>query len=230
MMFIVSNAAVRPPSDTLLFGMIKQRSHTRREEGRPGSRGGLRLQRDHEDVARLLERLSGNDPASRASLIERAYLDIKIIAKAFCSDVSPDHTLQTTALANEAVCRLLKVGEPHWEDPKHFFAYTAKVMRRILFEHAKARRQRPDRPGQRAPIDDAVSQLEERWGDVEALEQALTKLATMAPEDATLIELRDLLELPVSMVAQLADMPQRTVERHLPAVRAWLMMEIGHES
>jgi RNA polymerase sigma-70 factor (ECF subfamily) len=135
-----------------------------------------------------------------------------------------DHTLQPTALVNEAYLRLIKVRDVPWEDRAHFFGIAARVMRQILVDHARKRRAR--KRGMGARTDRSVSKLADPSSgpdfDVLALHDALNELAIVDPRQAEIVELRYFGGLTEKEVAAVKTLSPATIRREIAAARFWL--------
>lgn len=141
------------------------------------------------------------------------------------------HTLQPTALVNEAYVRMVRHNKIDWKGKTHFFAIGARNMRRILVDHARHRK-RHKRGGemQRIPLTDDLCVSNRNDEDVLAVEDALQKLAELDPRQEQIVELRFYGGLTVEEVAEVLGVSKRTVESDWTMVRAWLRRELGGES
>ena len=137
------------------------------------------------------------------------------------------HSLQATALVNEAYVRMVDVGRIQWQDRSHFLAMSARVMRRVLVEHARARR-RDKRGGdaERVTLIDGVGGTDERPHDVIALHDALEALGRVDERKSRVVELRYFGGLSVLETAQALDVSEQTVMRDWKFAKAWLMKEL----
>lgn len=181
-----------------------------------------------EDVTKILEKASEGDAAAAERLLPLVYEELRAIAARYLRQERAGHTLQPTALVHEAYVRLIDQTSVRWNGRSHFLAVAAIAMRRVLVNHARARR-RLKRGGQemkRVPLDDAVGVLEERAGDLEALDEALTKLAAMDPQQARIVELRFFGGLTAPETAEAMGISERTVHREWALARAWLRGEV----
>jgi len=183
------------------------------------------------DITRLLARLSESDEDALHELLPLVQAELHCMAVAQMSQQPAEHTLQATALVNEAVLRLIRSGPRTWNDRAHFFRSVARTMRTLLVDHARAKKRAKRSGGSvRVPLDDVASKLETRAGDIEALNLALEKLARADPGAASLIELRYFLDLPMNIAAEVLGMPQRTAEREWTSARAWLRQELTRDA
>jgi RNA polymerase sigma-70 factor, ECF subfamily len=180
------------------------------------------------DITAVLEDLRKGDEGAFEALLVLLYKDLRRIAGSYQRAQRPDHTLQPTALVHEAYLRLVGHQDVRWESRAHFLNAAAQVMRRILVDHARARR--ADRRGGadvRVVLDEAIVEAPERDLDLVALDDALTKLAKAAPRLSRVIELRYFGGLTTKEVAEVLDVSITTVEREWVAARAWLRVELG---
>jgi RNA polymerase sigma factor (TIGR02999 family) len=139
-----------------------------------------------------------------------------------------DHTLQPTALVHEAYLRLVDQKNVHWKDKGHFFAITAQLMRRILVDHARSHLAEKRGSGAaKVPLEDAVVMSKERPDELLTLDESLTRLGRMDPQQARIVELRIFAGLSVEDTAALLGISPATVKRDWSMAKAWLSLEIG---
>jgi RNA polymerase sigma-70 factor (ECF subfamily) len=176
-----------------------------------------------EDVTRLLRELSGGDDRVLPALVGALQAELRTIAAAHLARERRGHTLQPTALVNEAYLKLVDQREQGWEGRRHFLAIASTAMRRVLLEHARGRV--ADKRGggaQRVELFEVESAFEEEPEALVALDDALLQLAKIDPENARIVELRFFGGLSVEEVAAILGVSTRTVERGWRAARAWL--------
>ena len=176
-----------------------------------------------DDLTALLGRYRTGTPADDERLIVAVHAELRRIAAAYMRRERPDHTLQPTALINEAYLRLFKDRDVTWGDRAHFFGIAARVMRQILVDHARRRRARKRGMGGRA--DRSVSMLADPRGqdiDVLALHEALDDLAALDPRQADIVELRYFGGLTEQEVATVKELSPATIRREVAAARFWL--------
>ncbi len=138
------------------------------------------------------------------------------------------HTLQTTALVNEAYLRLIDVSQVQWQDRAHFFAMSARLMRRVLVDHARSRGARKRGGGARpATLDDALIVAPERGADLVALDDALQALAAVDARKGQVVELRYFGGLSVEETAHALGVSPDTVLRDWRLAKAWLLRELA---
>lgn len=161
-------------------------------------------------------------------LIPLVYQDLRRLAGALMRREGAQ-TLQTTALVHEAYLRLVGQRDTHWQNRAHFFAIAAQAMRRILVEHARARR--TDKRGggwERMPFDEDMIPMSAGQSEMMlSLDAALSSLERISPRQSKIIELRFFGGLTENETAEVLDIDPRTVKRDWRAARAWLNREIG---
>jgi RNA polymerase sigma factor (TIGR02999 family) len=172
------------------------------------------------------------DPPPASELIGEVYSELRRLADHYVRREQAK-SVQATELVHEAYLRLLKDKRPRWQNRTHFLAIAAISMRRLLVERARARGAAKRGGGQvRVTLDDALfaAQAPERAGtsevDLVALDRALTKLTSVDPEQARLVELRFFGGLSVDETAEAMDISPATVKRHWIIAKAWLLREL----
>ncbi|MCB9897718.1 MAG: sigma-70 family RNA polymerase sigma factor [Planctomycetes bacterium] len=178
---------------------------------------------DRRHATLLLRRLGEGDGTARDELVPLLYDELHRIARAHMAAERAGHTLQPTALVHEAWMRLFDLPDALAGDRQHFLSIAARVMRRVLVDHARARltdKRGGDRT--RLPLDDALQLYEQHAVDVPALDEALQKLAQMDEELAKLVELRFFGGLTNAEAAQVLGLSLRSAERGWATARAWL--------
>ena len=158
-------------------------------------------------------------------LVER---ELRRIAANHMRRESPGHTLQTTALVNEAYLKLVDQREVRWQNRAHFFALSSQLMRRILLDHARAQK-RGKRGGDAVHIalEDVAVITPEKSEELIALDEALTRLAQFDANKSKIVELRFFGGLSVNEVAEVLGIAPVTVMLHWRLAKAWLRREIG---
>jgi len=182
-------------------------------------------------VSGLLRAWSNGDQQARDDLLPLVYRELRRQAAGFLRREPAGHTLQPTALVNEACLRLLGQQRVSWQNRAHFLGVSAQMMRRVLVDHARARgaAKRPPRRLQ-VLLDDRIAAAEPRSVDLLALDQALEQLATFDQRLARIIELRYFAGLTEQEVAEVLSISRTTVTREWQTARAWLYqrMTTGH--
>jgi RNA polymerase sigma factor (TIGR02999 family) len=175
------------------------------------------------DVTRLLARWNQGEPQALAELMPLVYQELHQLASHYLRHERSDHTLQPTALVNEAYLRLTGLREADFQNRVHFFGAAAQAMRRILVDHARRHRavKRGD-AARRVDLDEASALGIDVRTDLVALDEALTKLAAIAPDPAKVVELRCFGGLTIEEAADFLGVAPVTVKRHWAFARAWL--------
>jgi RNA polymerase sigma-70 factor, ECF subfamily len=182
-------------------------------------------QAPEEGLTALLARWRSGSPDDREKVLAAVQADLRRIAATYMRRERPEHTLQPTALVNEAYMRLVGSREEgQWEDRAHFFGIAARLMRQILVDHARKRRAR--KRGMGARSDRSVSKLADPSSapdlDVLALHDALNELAALDPRQAEIVELRYFGGLTEAEVATVKALSPATIRREIAAARFWL--------
>jgi len=180
------------------------------------------------DVTRLLRAWGRGDQAALDQLTPVIYAELRRRAHSYMKNERPDHTLQTTALANEAWLRMVNVSVVNWKDRAHFFAIAATMMRRILVDAARTRgREKRGGSAQRVDLDQIPDISSRRDPELIAIDDALEKLAGLDPRKARVIELRFFGGLSVEETAEVLKLHEQTVLRDWRLARVWLMREMS---
>jgi len=161
-------------------------------------------------------------------LLAIVYQELKHIARRHMSRERPDHTLQATALANEAYIKLVADRDYEWKNRQHFFAVAASAMRRILVDHARARGSLK-RGGDviRINIDDTAVVRQSNPAELIDLDNALMRLAELDPRQCRIVELKFFAGLTEEEIGEVLGVNSRTVKRHWKVARAWLHGELS---
>ncbi|HET7286363.1 MAG TPA: sigma-70 family RNA polymerase sigma factor [Pyrinomonadaceae bacterium] len=179
------------------------------------------------EVTQLLHEWRNGNPAAIDQLAPLVYDDLRRLARQYLRRERPDHTLQPTALVNEACIRLLGI-KIFWKDRAHFFAVTARLMRRLLVDHARARqRAKRDEGSARIPIEEVRDVAVKSRVDLVALDQALTEFATFDPRKVEIIELHFFGGLTNEEVAETLGVSRATIQRELRIAKAWLKRQMA---
>jgi RNA polymerase sigma factor (TIGR02999 family) len=178
-------------------------------------------------VTQLLEDARLGRPAAADRLLEALYAELHGIARRHMRGERANHTLQPTALVSEAVLRLLGRDSLAFEGRAHFLRSASQAMRRVLVDHARARKAAKRDGGLRVTLNDDVDGGPVSDVDVLALDEALTRLAAAEPRWAQVVELRFLLGLDVVEVAEVLGTSPATVKRDWQFARAYLARELA---
>jgi RNA polymerase sigma-70 factor, ECF subfamily len=185
----------------------------------------------HGRVTMLLDRVSSGDRAATEELFPLVYDELRSLAASFLAREKAGHTLQPTALVNEAYMRLVGPGEVTWDNRAHFFGAAARAIRRILTDHARSRgRQKRGGGAGRVPLDDGSFTVDPPSIDLLALDEALTRLAALDEQKARVVELRFFGGLTEEETARALGVSISTVTRDWRFARVWLKREIGEDT
>jgi RNA polymerase sigma-70 factor, ECF subfamily len=180
-----------------------------------------------EDITALLVAWGRGDEAALQQLIPLVHRELHKIARGCLKGERPGHTLQPTALVNEAYLRLVDVRRVSWKNRTHFLAMSARLMRRVLVDFARSRQYLKRGGGaMKVSLDEAHGPPTERGQDLVALDEALTSLSAIDERKARVIEMRFFGGLTVEETAALLDVSRETVLRDWRLARAWLMQEL----
>ena len=184
-----------------------------------------------ENITQLLNQWSDGDERALDRLTPLVYEELRQQAARYLRRERPGHTMQTTALINEAYLRLIDAKEVRWQGRAHFFAIAANLMRRILVDHAR-QRNAAKRGGSplHVTLDRIVATAKQSNVDVLSIDEALTKLAAIDRQQAQIVELRFFSGLSVEETAAALGISPRTVKRDWSVARAWLRREIGEQA
>jgi RNA polymerase sigma factor (TIGR02999 family) len=175
----------------------------------------------------LLEESTGGNQNALGALLPLIYDELRRISSSYLRHERRDHTLQTTALVHEAYLRLAGQQDLGWKNRAHFRAIAATTMRRILVEHARARgRRKRGGEAKRVVLDDTMALTPSGPIDVEAVDQALTRLERLDRQQAQIVELRFFAGLSVEETAEVLSISRTTVKRDWAMARAWLRREL----
>jgi RNA polymerase sigma-70 factor, ECF subfamily len=175
------------------------------------------------EVTRLLKSLSDGDPAALDRLIPVVYAELRNVAAHYLRRERPDHTLQPTALVNEAYLRLIDQRDVRWQNRAHFVGVAAQMMRRILVDHARSRyRAKRGSGGQKVSLDEALMVSDDRAGHLVELDEALTALAAFDQRKGRVVELRYFGGLSVKETAEVLQVSTITIQRDWNLAKAWL--------
>lgn len=183
-----------------------------------------------QEITQLLLSWSKGDDAALEKLIQLVYPELRKLARRYMGRESPDHTLQTSALINEAYLRLVDQRSVEWQDRAHFFAMAAQVMRHILIDHARRHLYKKRGGGaQHVSLDEVVIVCQERATELVALDEALTSLAKIDERKSKIVELRFFGGLSVDETAKAMQLSPVTIMREWRAAKAWLHREVDRK-
>ena len=179
-------------------------------------------------VTELLLAWGQGDRGALDELVPIVHQELRRLAKAHMRGERNDHTLQTTALVNEAFIRLVDLRRIRWQDRAHFLALSARLMRRILVDHARSHNYQKRGGGAVAvTLDDMVLPSTERGADLVALDDALEHLARVDPRKGQVVELRFFGGLSVEETAEALNISAETVFRDWRLAKVWLLREVS---
>ena len=181
------------------------------------------------DVTLLLESLASGDRSAEEALIPRVYVELHRMAMARLRYERPGHTLQPTALVNEAYLRLCRIDEIKFENRAHFFRVAAQIMRRILVDHARQRcAQKRNSGAVLSGLEDVIAISPDQSAHALEIDQLLNKLAEVSPRQAQVVEMRFFGGLAEKEIASALGKNIRTIRRDWLMARAWLHEQLGH--
>jgi RNA polymerase sigma factor (TIGR02999 family) len=189
---------------------------------RGGSAGGTA----RGDVSALLQAWSNGDQHALAQLTPIVYGELRRLARYYMKGERAGHTLQTTALVNEAYMRLVDYKRMHWQNRAQFLAVSAQAMRRILVDHARRRNAKRGARAEHVSLDAEAVICTDRSDDFASLDDALNALAERAPRKAKVVELRFFGGLSVEETAEVLHVSSITVMREWKTAKAWLYREL----
>ena len=183
-----------------------------------------------QEVTQLLGEWSGGDEGALEKLIPLVQPELHRLAHYYMSRERAGHTLQTTALLDEAYLQLTAKTEPRWQNRTHFMAVAAQLMRRIMVDHARARHALKRGAGAvRVTLDETALVTEERAEELLALDEALEKLAEFDRRRCEIVEMRYFGGLTVEEIADVLKVHPNTVMRNWRTAKAWLYAELTME-
>lgn len=175
------------------------------------------------EVTRLLKAWSAGEEGAVENLFPLVYGELRRVARRFLEGERQGHTLQATALVHEAYLRLVDQRQVEWQERSHFYSIAARIMRRILVDHARRHRSvKRGRDHEKVPLEEAVEVAQERPDDLVALDDALASLAEIDPDKAAVVELRFFGGLTIEATADTLGCSRSTVIRQWQIGRAWL--------
>jgi RNA polymerase sigma-70 factor, ECF subfamily len=183
------------------------------------------------EITQLLAEWSDGNQSALDELYPLVYDELHRLARRYMSRERQGHTLQTTALINEAYVRLVDQRNVHWANRSHFFAISAQIMRRILIDHAR-RHAYAKRGGgaQQVSLDEAAIVTRTAGAELLRLDEALKSLAEMDPRRSQVVELRYFGGLNNEEIAGVLNISENTVTRDWNMARAWLHQQLSESS
>jgi RNA polymerase sigma factor (TIGR02999 family) len=180
-----------------------------------------------QQVTALLSSWRRGNADAQEKLFELVYQDLHRVAARYMSRERPGHSLQATALVNEAYIRLVGIDRVHWRDRNHFLAVAARVMRRILVDNARARHyQKRGAGAEKVSLDDALLVSKQHGPELVAIDDALSALAAIDARKSQIVELRFFGGLTAEETAEVLAVSSDTVLRDWKMAKVWLLREI----
>jgi len=181
-----------------------------------------------QEVTEMLKKWSDGDASALEELTPIIYAELHRIAKRYMGRGRGGHTLQTTALVNEAYVRLIDWKNAKFENRAHFFGVSAQLMRRILVDFARKRPKNDDAPIYKVSLDEAASIGDERDSELVALDEALDELAKFDERKARIVELKFFGGLKTDEIAEVIGVSEVTVLREWQKAKAWLYLNLNN--
>ena len=182
-------------------------------------------------ITQLLVAWSDGDQSALEELTPLVYEELRRLAHHYMGRERPGHTLQTTALVNEAYLRLIDWKNVHWQNRAHFFAVSAQLMRRILVDFARSRGYAKRGGGALAvTLDEATLVSRDKGTDIVALDEALLSLTELDARQSRVVELRFFGGLSIEETAEVLKVSRGTIRRDWSLARAWLHRELSKSS
>ena len=189
------------------------------------------MRQESTQVTQLLVRWRGGDSDALNKLLPLVYEELRHIADRYLRNERPGHTLQSTALVNEAYVRLVEQHVPQWQNRAHFFAVAAQLMRQILVDHARSHRASKRGGGlPKLALEEASQHSQAPDVDIVALDDALKSLSCMDPQQSKVVELKFFGGLSTEDTAEVLGISSSTVKREWITARAWLYRELDRSA
>jgi RNA polymerase sigma factor (TIGR02999 family) len=186
------------------------------------------MEHSSQSVSQLLYRWNNGDRAALDLLMPLVYQELRRMASRYMGQQPTGHTLQTTALINEAYLRLVEQEDKRWENRAHFFGVAAQAMRHILVDYARTQNRTKRGGGARpVPLDEVLTICSERSAELIALDDALKELAKLDERQSKVVELRFFGGLTEEEIAEVLKVSPRTVSNDWSLARSWLLRELN---
>jgi RNA polymerase sigma factor (TIGR02999 family) len=182
-----------------------------------------------QDVTQLLRKWSDGDKEALEELTPVIYAELHKIARRYMGREREGHTLQTTALVNEAYIRLIDWKNAKFENRAHFFGVSAQLMRRILVDFARKRPGNKETPIYKVSLDEAMAVSDGKDADLVALDEALNELAQFDERKARIVELKFFGGLKTDEIAEVLGVAEITILREWKKAKAWLFLALNKE-
>lgn len=182
------------------------------------------------DVTQLLVDWGKGNSGALEQLTPLVYSELRRLAASYLRRERSDHTLQSTALVHEAYLRLIDQNSVNWQSRAHFFGIAARMIRRILVDHARSHQaQKRGGAAEKLALDEALAVPGQGDTDLVRLDEALKTLAEMDPQQARVIELRFFTGLSIDETAEALGISPATVKRDWVTAKAWLFRELSRQ-
>ena len=181
-------------------------------------------------LTKLLEAWSRGDRAALDELTPLIYGELRKLAKYHMSREGPGHTLQPTALINEAFLRLVSVQHTDWKSRRYFYAAASQIMRRVLVDYARKKRSaKRGREAKHVPFEEALAKPDyaPAAADILAFDEALTRLKAIDERKAQVLELWFFAGMTIEEITEIVEISTSTVRRDLDFAKVWLARELG---
>jgi RNA polymerase sigma factor (TIGR02999 family) len=179
------------------------------------------------EITQLLKQLGTGNREAEARLVPLVYEELRRLAAHRMRAERRDHTLQPTALVHEAYLKLIEQRRVNWQSRSHFYCLAARMMRRVLVDHAREMKASKRDGGQKIPLEPSLTYAEEKPRELLALDEALGRLAGRDPRQAQIVELRFFSGRSEEEIAAILGISTRTVKRDWRVARAWLYAELS---
>jgi len=184
---------------------------------------------DESRITQLLNSYSDGDKAALDEMLPLVYDELRRLAANYLSHERVGHTLQPTALVHEAYMRLVSQRSANWRNRAQFYGLAANMMRRILVNHAVAKKAEKRGGGGQVALDEVTLFFDERSLDLIALDEALTALSELDTEKCRIVELKFFGGLTTAEIAEVTGRSARSIERDWTFARSWLYNELAAE-
>jgi RNA polymerase sigma factor (TIGR02999 family) len=170
-----------------------------------------------------LKQLANGDSLAERPLAELVYAELQKMARRVLYGKSPDFSLQTNALVNDALLELIRLRSINWQDRSHFFRVASRLLRRRFIDYIRERRalRRPP-PGARLSLEAILLPTSERFEEILFVHEGLDQLAEFDPDLAELVELVYFGGFSIKSIAEMRNVSEKTIDRHLDLARRWL--------
>jgi RNA polymerase sigma factor (TIGR02999 family) len=180
------------------------------------------------DVTELLREWSEGKPDAIDRLFEVVYPQLRQIAGALFRGERPENVLQPTSVVNELFLKLIRQRSLRFEDREHFYSLSARLMRRVLLDHARSQQRQKRDGGISVPLDEKLAWIDAKQVELMDLDRVLDELEELDPKKCRMVELRFFLGFTAEETAELLSTSKATVDRELKFARGWLYERLHH--